>query len=135
MEHIIKCECGCELFTQARPSKYTVEGFRVWRIKADVEVAESGVPIIKCISCGRVKAPQSSFPGKNVLDPEVKLYAELHDTVSRKNTSLRDTDAIIKGLFDRLLKLEAKLTDLEVVTLTEEAEADVKATGRSKKIT
>lgn len=129
MEREIKCVCGCSVFVEHLPVKINADEFKIWRIGEQLKKACYTVPIIKCVSCGLLYIPTSSFPGKNELDKEVKMYAELIENVKRYNSELINTQKNILNLTEKIAELEMKLSG----SCACKEDADVKTTTRSGK--
>ena len=114
----VVCECGCKLFNDFRP--FTIDGdtFMVWNLKEKITPSVYTIPIIQCVSCGRLIAPKASFGGKNILDEEVQLYAELLNYVKNRNSIIDNLTTSLKCA-DRAKEIEKNGT-IETTSVSEE---------------
>ena len=96
------CTCGSKLFIDFRPFTIDYSTFMVWSLKENLKPAKLTIPVIQCVACGRIHVPKASFQGKNILDAEVQLYAELLKYVETRNSLI----SLLSDLNNRINVIE-----------------------------
>jgi hypothetical protein len=91
----LECVCGCQLFSDFRPFTIDADTFMVWNFKESIKPAKITVPIVQCVSCGRLLPPKASFGGRNMLDEEVQLYATLLQYTAARNAAVEKASLAI----------------------------------------
>lgn len=111
------CDCGCKLFHDFRPYTIDESSFMIWSLKETLRTNKITIPIMECVSCGRLHSPRASFAGKNILDDEVKLYSDLLNYIKHRNSMI---DTLIRKIPDiqvSIKLLEKDLLELKDVTI------------------
>lgn len=130
---MLKCKCGTEIFEHISTHKIDENNFRIWRLGEKLKPDVTTVPVMKCITCGRIYIPSCSLPGKNALDPEVIAYKELIAAVEIHNNRITNLDMDI----EQTVALMVRVRQLEEACLSKtlfnpEQAAEVKDVEASK---
>lgn len=88
VDELLKCnKCGSIFFDEIRPKIYNDGRFIFHAVSSGskLEFEDSTIPVAKCIFCGNIQLPRTSFAGRNILDKSVQLYAKLIEYVNAQN--------------------------------------------------
>lgn len=117
IDEMYKCDCGSIFFDEFQAKTYLDSNFISYGPSGPLNSNDRSISIAKCILCGKVHIPRTSFAGRNVLDRQVQLYATLYQQVTLTNESSTLT----------------KLSNSDISETDKEVNQDVKAEPDSTK--
>lgn len=78
-EDLMTCECGSVFFEDIRAKTFLSNRFVFYgdATRSQLQHEDIAIPVAKCLFCGKVHIPGTSFSGMNQMNRNVQLYAEL----------------------------------------------------------
>lgn len=88
-ENLLVCKCGSVLFTQEVAATFDNSKFIIYAGGSPrLTSYDNTIPYAKCLCCGRVSVPRTSFNGRNRLDRIVQVYEQLLLDVEKINAKI-----------------------------------------------
>jgi hypothetical protein len=107
IEELLKCDCGSVFFDEIKAKTYIESKFifHASTPNSKIDNEDVSIPVAKCLFCGKVYLPRTSFAGRNMLDRSVQVYAELSKQWVNSNYSLAANNTVSA--------IETKVDDVE----------------------